>query len=583
VKSNSAREEHSVTRLPYMINEQSDKDRLRVGLLVDSLMQPRWIFSMVDEISHLPFVDLCVVVMASQPRASGNGITQQSSVWKDSVAGSTHLLYRLYMKLDGRRFATDPDPLATMSIEPLVAGRPVLYLRSQSIAHGADLEAADLKAVLPYELDVALGLTSASLASQSLGIARYGLWSFRRHRDGADPLEFWEVMDGSPITEATLQVCTEDLDQEKAIYRSYSRADRLSVRANASKNCLKSSRLVGRKLRELHERGPRALDDGEHPVEHRRSRNHGRTEPTNLEMVRFVAKLGARRIRNQIAQTASFTQWTLAYQLNSSPRLILDGPDASHPEFKHLIPPKDRFWADPFPVFRNGRYYIFCEEYPYHRRKGRISVMELDRNGRCSSPVTVLDRAYHLAYPFIFEWQGEYFMIPETESNKTIELYRCTSFPDQWELFTVLIDNISAVDTTLTEIGGRWWMFTNIAAEGTSDWDTELHLFHAPSPVGPWTAHKSNPVKSDVRSARPAGSIFSLDGKVYRPSQDCSVRYGHSMSINEIVEIDTDKFEEVEVSRILPEWAPGLVGTHTINSVEGLTVFDGLLRRSRYH
>ena len=566
-----------------MINEQSDKDRLRVGLLVESFIQPRWIFSMVDEISRLPFVDLCLIMMVGEPGAPENGVPREHPVWKQAVANSRHLLYSLYMMLDERRFATEPDPLAPMSIEPLVAGCPVLNLNPQPTPEGADLDAADLQAILRYNLDVALCLAAHAFEGQSLSIAKHGVWSYRQRKEEADLLGFWEVMDGSPITEATLQLRADHLDEDDAIYRSYSRTDRLSVTANTSRNRLKSARFVGRKLRDLYELGPGALRHGRRQTEHSRSADRHLAEPSNLQMVGFIAKLGGRRIRNRVTQMTSLTQWTLAYQLDSRPDLLLAGPDSTHPGFTHLVPPKDRFWADPFVLFRNGSYYIFLEEYPYERRKGHISVMKLDRDGQSSSPTMVLDRPYHLAYPFVFEWQGDCFMIPETENNKTIELYRCASFPHEWELVTVLIDDVSAVDTTLVQIGDRWWMFTNIAAEGTADWDTELHLFHAPSPLGPWTAHKSNPVKSDVRNARPAGSIFSLNDELYRPSQNCSERYGHSMTINRIVQIDPDRFEEVEVSRILPDWAPGLVGTHTINSAEGLVVFDGLLRRSRYH
>ena len=38
------------------------------------------------------------------------------------------------------------------------------------------------------------------------------------------------------------------------------------------------------------------------------------------------------------------------------------------------------------------------------------------------------------------------------------------------------------------------------------------HVFHADSPFGPFTPHRRNPVKSDVRSARPAGKLFTWNG-----------------------------------------------------------------------
>ena len=124
-------------------------------------------------------------------------------------------------------------------------------------------------------------------------------------------------------------------------------------------------------------------------------------------------------------------------------------------------------------------------------------------------------------------------------------------------------------------------MFANVAAEGALK-DDELHIFHAPSPLGPWTPHRLNPVKSDARCARPAGRLFRWNGHLYRPSQDCSGRYGSAIVINRIVRLTESEFEEKAVSRIDPKWAPDLLATHTLNSSDGITVVDVLVRRWRF-
>jgi hypothetical protein len=173
-------------------------------------------------------------------------------------------------------------------------------------------------------------------------------------------------------------------------------------------------------------------------------------------------------------------------------------------------------------------------------------------------------------------------MIPESVHDSGVDLYRATRFPYEWEHHARLLDGVRAVDATLFEADGRWWMFTNIAQRGAaawSDWNEELHLFHAPTPLGPWTPHRRNPVKSDVRSSRPAGKLFRLDGALYRPSQDCSERYGCAITVNRVERLDADEFREVEVSRIEPRWSPELVGTHTLNHADGLTVIDGRERQ----
>ena len=243
------------------------------------------------------------------------------------------------------------------------------------------------------------------------------------------------------------------------------------------------------------------------------------------------------------------------------------------PDVAYLEPPRDRFWADPFPLQRGDNYYIFFEEFLYDKRKAHISVMEMDASGECGEPQKILELDHHLSYPFIFAWNGETFMIPESKQAKCVSLYRCVSFPHRWELDRVLLDNVQAVDSTVHEYGGLWWLFCNIGGTHFPSND-ELHLFWAPSPLGPWHAHTRNPVKTDVKSARPAGKLIQKNGSLYRPAQDCSVRMGGAISVNRILRLSEEEYEEVEVSRIEPTWRKGLLGVHTVNQAGRLTLLD---------
>jgi hypothetical protein len=162
-----------------------------------------------------------------------------------------------------------------------------------------------------------------------------------------------------------------------------------------------------------------------------------------------------------------------------------------------------------------------------------------------------------------------------------VQLFRARRFPFDWELQEVLLDGVRAYDPTLVEIGGRWWMFVNLALEGGSSWD-ELHLFHADRPQGPWKAHPRNPIKSDARAARPAGRIFEHQGSLYRPGQDCAAGYGRAVALHRIVRIDLREYVEIETGRILPDWSPHLAGVHTLNHAGALTVMDCIAREPRW-
>ena len=293
-------------------------------------------------------------------------------------------------------------------------------------------------------------------------------------------------------------------------------------------------------------------------------------------MLRFLAKISMRIFTKAFKQALFRDQWALAFKISASQEIANTFYD-----FKLIIPPKDRLWADPFPQKNMDKYFVFLEEYLYKEKKGHISVMEIDRTGLWTPPVRVLEKAYHLSYPFVFSWQGNYYMIPETFDNKTLELYRCVSFPSAWELEAVLMEKINAVDATLIEIDRVWWMFVNMAISGSAPHD-ELYLFYADSPLGPWKAHKRNPVKSDVRCSRPAGRLFHWKGNLYRPAQDCSVRYGYAISLNKINRLTPEDFQEELVSRITPNWNPNLAGIHTINNASELTIVDVFMYRRRF-
>ncbi len=251
-------------------------------------------------------------------------------------------------------------------------------------------------------------------------------------------------------------------------------------------------------------------------------------------------------------------------------------------DFKPLIPPVDRFWADPFIWLHENNYYIFSEELLYSTHRGRIACLTLDNNLDITSNQVVLERPYHLSYPFLFEHTGQLYMIPETGKNNGVELYHCTHFPDQWEFEKTLISNICALDATLLEAQGKWWLFANIQEKGGSSWDT-LHLYYSNHPFSDeWIPHPLNPIVKSVHSARPAGRIFSDNGKLIRPSQDCSVRYGYAINFNQIVTLtETDYLEACEQT-FKPMQKSSIHATHTYNNLAGVTVIDAIRRRRKH-
>jgi hypothetical protein len=193
----------------------------------------------------------------------------------------------------------------------------------------------------------------------------------------------------------------------------------------------------------------------------------------------------------------------------------------------------------------------------------------------------MLEQPYHMSYPFGFAENGAIWMIPETSANRTIELYRAERFADVWVRHAVLVDGVVAADATIVTHAGRRWLFASLAEAGGSSWDS-LGLFHAPSLLGPWTPHPSNPVVIDVRAARPGGMLFTREGRLFRPAQDCSRDYGSGLTLCEVTRLDPDGYEQHIVRQLAarPDWRAD--GAHTLNDAGGLEVIDCVGWRRRF-
>lgn len=241
-----------------------------------------------------------------------------------------------------------------------------------------------------------------------------------------------------------------------------------------------------------------------------------------------------------------------------------------------LVPPKGRFFADPFVYTRNGQPYIFFEDYYFRERKGKISVAT-HVNGEFEFLGVVLDLPYHLSFPYIFEYGDDTYMVPETCGNRTIELWRCAEFPLKWELHATLMKDISAVDTIVFPHGGRWWLFTNVdRTDGQSHCD-ELFAFYADRPDSTdWQPHAQNPIVNSPVKARNAGMVVAPDGGVIRCAQTQGfLHYGKGVSLNRIEELTPSIYRETGGPVHYPNFLhKPFASMHHWHHHGGHTVFD---------
>lgn len=166
-------------------------------------------------------------------------------------------------------------------------------------------------------------------------------------------------------------------------------------------------------------------------------------------------------------------------------------------------------------------------------------------------------------------------MVPEQSKSGQVVLYEATDFPKGWVKRRVLLEDFPGIDNNIFFYDNRWWLFTSYGDYRNQD--NNLHIFYADSLDSEFKPHRNNPVKLDICSSRSAGSIFISQGKIYRPSQNCSRRYGGAVVISEITKLSPDEFAETPVKQINPPTRGGFTdGFHTINRLGELTVVSGV-------
>ena len=89
----------------------------------------------------------------------------------------------------------------------------------------------------------------------------------------------------------------------------------------------------------------------------------------------------------------------------------------------------------------------------------------------------MLERPYHLSYPFLIDMGGELYMTsPRRLKIAAWSCTRCTHFPNQWQFVRNLLENVYAVDANLFGALRKYWLFANEKVPGGSSLDA-LHLY----------------------------------------------------------------------------------------------------------
>ena len=202
------------------------------------------------------------------------------------------------------------------------------------------------------------------------------------------------------------------------------------------------------------------------------------------------------------------------------------------------------FVADPFMIKKESDIYMFFEVFNAKSRKGEIGLAKSDDWFNWQYEEIVLSEAFHLSYPYVFEWENDYYMVPETGKSGGVRLYKAIEFPKKWAYIDTIIQG-GYLDASLLFHQEKWWLFTSIG-------DDTLYLFFSDYLRGPWQQHPMNPlISGNPHLARPGGRVLVVDGQVIRIAQDDFPKYGLKVHAFQVTELSTETYKEKELVKTL--------------------------------
>lgn len=539
--------------------------RLNICVLINDITVPLWVYKSIDNLTSSEFAYVTLIV-SREPACETR---------EHKISHGSAVLIKLFESIDRLLFRSNHNSHLDTDIASLTGVESVISLNNLT---GLTQETGKTNAIADLNPDVIILFGSHIIEDTILDIPKYGVWTFSIDDSkihGMPAHGFWEVIKHQPLTDMWLEILTADRSSNDVIYSSRESTYHYSITENRNKVFGRATVVLPRLIEGLSRYGEGYLNQ----IKERHRAfipDIGRSSYSDsfLSVLRdLVAHIGY-VLRLGIYKACHTDAFSWQLRINNIRDSNYCQDDFS--TFKAINPPRRLFWADPFIIADENNYYVFVEEFIYKTNKAHLSVLQLNCDGHLIKSEKILERPYHLSYPFVFKIEGTYYMIPETNQNKTIELYKCYDFPCVWKFEKFIMENISATDTTVFHYENKWWLFTTIdQTGGVSSCSTELFLFYSDDPImGKWVSHPLNPVVSDESRARCAGKIFIDDGKIYRPSQDCSIRYGRGLNINHITKLNEQEYNEVLLKEIKPDWEPGLKGVHTINSDKDMIIID---------
>lgn len=206
---------------------------------------------------------------------------------------------------------------------------------------------------------------------------------------------------------------------------------------------------------------------------------------------------------------------------------------------------KNYWFADPMIIIENDTVFLFCEAYDRKKEKGVLGYFELE-DGCFNNFKLAIEEKHHLSYPCVFKYENQYYMVPESGENKTLDLYVATHFPDEWEKIATLLKGERVVDPTVFKYNDKYYIYIYMEE---SSYQACIYELDIENKKISWLKN----IDYDFNEGRGAGYVFKFNDRLIRPTQDCKKIYGKSVI-----------FREVSLDQYLDE---GIIDEIVVNAV----------------
>jgi hypothetical protein len=237
--------------------------------------------------------------------------------------------------------------------------------------------------------------------------------------------------------------------------------------------------------------------------------------------------------------------WSIGIYTGSTPLSLHPEPRIRNPV---LIGPSitdvsAAYIADPFMTRIAGSWYMFFEVLNRKSGRGEIGLATSVDMKNWTYKHIVLREPFHLSYPYVFEWENNHYIIPESFGARSVRLYRAAAFPSSWEFVGELLTGDDFQDNSIFRFGDRWWLYSEVAP--APYYAGTLKLFFSDRLRGPWREHPQSPVvRDDCHNSRPAGRVLVHNRRIVRFAQSCSPVYGTDVRAFEVEELTESTYRE---------------------------------------